>query len=457
MVAFRGKGIVPSSSAEPDNILMDLGDGLVLRHAASTDVEALADFQAVFNSVLGRPDESIRAWTHDLMSGGLRDFEARDFTVVEDTKTGTIVSSLNLISQTWSYAGINFPVGRIELVATHPDYRRNGLVRSQMNVVQGWSAERRELVLGITGIPWFYRQFGYEMALECFGGRLGAIIDTPVRCEEYKFRPATREDLPMLVEMYDRAMQRYLVSCVRDEAMWEYEIYGRSQQAAHRSEILVIERLDDSSVGYLIHEGVVLTDAKAVNVTGYELAEGVSWSEVTPVVMRYMQGTVNGICSGMIERTNFSLGTHHPAYDLAKDFFPNSARPYAWYLRVPDMVNFLKHIGSVLEHRIAGSCLSGYTGDIKISFVTDGVRIFFRSGRLVEVIQWFPTQDDSRLAPKVRDALYPGNTFLPLLFGFKSIDDLESAFPDCLVSSAEARQLLSILFPKKASWVWGVE
>ena len=51
----------------------------------------------------------------------------------------------------------------------------------------------------------------------------------------------------------------------------------------------------------------------------------------------------------------------------------------------------------------------------------------------------------------------PGLTFLQLLFGFRSVEDLEYAFPDCIMSSQEARDLLNILFPKRASWVWGIE
>ena len=35
-----------------------------------------------------------------------------DFTIVEETASGRIVSSLNLIPQTWTYEGIEFGVGR---------------------------------------------------------------------------------------------------------------------------------------------------------------------------------------------------------------------------------------------------------------------------------------------------------------------------------------------------------
>ena len=72
---------------------------------------------------------------------------------------------MNLISQTWTYDGIPFGVGRPELVGTQPEYRKRGLVRAQFEVIHAFSAERGEMVQAITGIPFYYRQFGYEMAM----------------------------------------------------------------------------------------------------------------------------------------------------------------------------------------------------------------------------------------------------------------------------------------------------
>lgn len=57
-------------------------------------------------------------WTRDLMSGALPGFRQGDFTLVEDSRAGAIVSMLNLIPHTWSYGGIEISVGRIELVST---------------------------------------------------------------------------------------------------------------------------------------------------------------------------------------------------------------------------------------------------------------------------------------------------------------------------------------------------
>ena len=219
---------------------------MVLRRGRVEDTEALADFTAMHVGPEA-PDEGIRHWTRDLMKGDLPGFGPQDFTIVEDSRTGAIVATMNLISQTWSYEGVEFPVGRIELVGTHTDYRLRGLMRAQLDTVHQWSAERGDLVQGITGIPWFYRRFGYEMTMEHMGGRIVAVEDVPGlqpgEVEPYTLRNATDDDIPFLAETYRRSTERLVVSCVRDEEMWRYELVGRGEGSMFRFDTLVIESM----------------------------------------------------------------------------------------------------------------------------------------------------------------------------------------------------------------------
>ena len=155
-------------------VIEDLGDDLVLRRATVADTEALVAFNAEIHRQPGEETSPFIAnWTRNLMGGGHPTCSPANFTVVEATRSGEIVSSLNVIDQTWTYGGMPFGVGRVELVGTRPDYRRRGLVRRQMTVVHQWSAERGQMVQAITGIPHYYRQFGYEMALDLGGSRTG--------------------------------------------------------------------------------------------------------------------------------------------------------------------------------------------------------------------------------------------------------------------------------------------
>src|SRR3954454_21898795 len=153
------------AAVQTPDLPRDLGGGLILRGATAADATAIVAFNRRTHSWSSTMPlrEAFADWTRDLLDGGHPTTGPGDFTVVEDTATGAIVSTLGLIAQTWSYGGIPIAVRRPELVGTDPAYRRRGLVRAQLEVVHDWAAARGMLVLGITGIPWYYRQFGYEM------------------------------------------------------------------------------------------------------------------------------------------------------------------------------------------------------------------------------------------------------------------------------------------------------
>ena len=443
--------------------LKDLGDGLRLRASTPADADELADLNARIQSDDGpdRPDEGIRVWTHDLLARPHPTMAPSDFTVVEDTRTGAIVSCVGLIPQTWAYGGLPFGVGRPELVATDPAYRRRGLVREQFAVVHRWSAERGHLAQAITGIPNYYRQFGYEMALALGHGRGGYGPQAPTlkegEAEPYRVRPATPADLPFFAEVYAQSVaQRDLITCVRDQALWRHELDGHSPLSLEHWELRVIETPAGEPVGYVSHAPKVWTGGPSVRIVllGYELAPGVSWLAVTPSVIRYLWQTGQDYAAraGLtLQRFAFGLGQEHPVYEAFADTLPATRAGYAWYLRVADVPGFLRHIAPVLEQRLARSVAVGHSAELTLNFFRGGVRLVLERGRLVTAEPWQPPHAD-----EWGTAGFPALTFLQLLFGFRSLAELRSTFPDCYVNGDANRALLNALFPKQASNVWPV-
>lgn len=439
-------------------VLRDLGNGLILRRSTPEDAEALGEFNSRIHSDDGpdRPFEPIAVWTRDLLNGSHPTFGTGDFTIVEDTRTGKIVSTLNLISQRWSYAGIEFGVGRPELVATHPDYRYQGLVRAQFEIVHQWSAERGEKVQAITGIPWFYRQFGYEMAMELGGARLGYLPHVPKlkegETEPYRVRPATEADLPFMMQVYAQAVKRYLVACVRDETLWRYEVLGRSEKNVNGRQFCVVESAGGEPVGFLAHQGWLWGPAFPIML--YELKPGVSYAAVTPGVIRYAQAMGEAYAArdkkDRLGAYGFWLGGDHPVYHAMADQLPRVRQPYAWYLRVPDLPGFIRHVAPVLEQRLAESIVAGHSGEMKISFYRSGLKLTLEQGRLAGVESWKPKRGDDGVVA------FPDLTFLQLVFGHRTLEELRYAFADCWVDTDEARALLQAMFPKQGSDVWPI-
>jgi hypothetical protein len=103
-------------------MIRDLGQGLILRRGQTADAEALAAFNAdvLRPQDATEPNATMAAWTRDPFAGHPT-FPPDQATVVEHRPSGTIVSSVLLISQIWSFGAIPIRVGQPELVGTHVD------------------------------------------------------------------------------------------------------------------------------------------------------------------------------------------------------------------------------------------------------------------------------------------------------------------------------------------------
>lgn len=446
------------ASLHSHTLLRDLGDGLVLRRATPADAEALAEFNGLIHRDPGvaEPATRVAAWTRDLMAGTHPTFRPEDFTVVQDSASGSIVSSLNLISQTWSYGGIEFGVGRPELVGTLPPYRRRGLVRSQMEIVHAWSSERGELAQAITGIPYYYRQFGYDMALNLIGGRVGSKGAVPAlpegQVELFRLRPTTEADLPFWAELYREGQARSLVTCLRDPAMWQYELSGKRQDNVDRYAMYTVETPTGDRAGVVALVPRLWHGALPIRIL--EIRPGLSWLDVTPSVLRGLAEIAEAWPSGAAEMAfldfAYLLGEEHPLFTAYPNWMPRVRKPYAFYVRVPDVPVFVNRIAPVLEERLARSVAVGHSGELRLSFYRSGLRLVFERGRIASIEPWMPGWAEDG------DAAFPDLTFLQLLFGYRTLDELCHAYADCMVGDEVSRALLQALFPKHASNVWPI-
>jgi hypothetical protein len=438
-----------------EQVIRDLGEGLVLRRATAADEETLVAFNRKIHGEDEWDEKGLEDWTRDLIEGKCPTVTPGDTTIVENTATGEIVSTCTLISQTWSYEGIPFKVGRPELVGTHPDYRRRGLVRTQFDVLHGWSAGRGELALAITGIPYYYRLFGYEMALDVGGGRFGYELNVPElkddETEPYSLRPARESDIPFLMAAYERGSRRSLVASVLDEDLWRYELSNKRPYNINKREIFIIEDIKGESAGFI---GLPpLKWGHGNMLTRYEITPDHAWQDVTPSVIRFLwqDGLERAKVQDKKQKTfGLWLGESHPAYAVAATPLPRERKPYAFYMRVPDLAAFLTVIKPVLEARLAESPFALYDGELKLSFYKDGLSIQFDKGRIAGIknLNIDELEDDQ--------AKFPPLTVLHLVFGHRNVTELRHAYTDCWMKKQENANLLDALFPKKPSNVWPI-
>lgn len=424
-----------------------LRENLQLRRATAADVDRLSAFNGIVHGRPNQPSRTIAARSRSWLDGSHPVVRPADWTVVEDLTTGEIVSTCALYAQQWNYTGISFGVGQIEFVGTDPAYRRLGLVRAQFDALHAESARRGHLLQVITGIPYFYRQFGYELALSYGGGRrgeaqplAGSATDEPAA---YQIRPATVADLLLIAELDQVGQRRSLLNAERDAALWRLELDGRGEFNIFRRTLAMIETADGKAIGFLAHQPP--TDRTSLWLYRCELAEGSNWLAVAPVLWRHWSGL-----NPTIHQIGCWLGESHPLYQALPQVLAQIEPADAFYIRIPDLAAFLRRIAPVLEDRLAHSIAVGFAGDVRLNFYRCGLLLRWDNGRLAEVNPWqAPTVEQVSLS-------FPDLTFTQLLLGYRSFADLQVAFADCLAHDETARVLVDILFPQSPSQVWSL-
>ena len=437
----------------------DLGDGLVLRWSTPADVEPIARlYEHVFRDREDDPPEQlVVAWTRDMLSGQHPLVTPGDGVLVEHLPTGRVVAATVVMQQVWRYGGITLPVGRPEVVGTHPDFRRRGLIRAIFDLFHARSEARGDLVQAITGIRYFYRQFGYEYALDLEGGRVVQLSDIPSlkegQVEPCRLRDATGDDIPLLQTLYERERAGMLVSAHIDAIYWRYVMHGMSAGSLEGWRVQMVADAEGRALGYVLtrrgrRDGIV--------VHGLSVAAGVSLVAVMPSLMRALREQAPLLPPYRPDappptKARFALGSQHPAYAALGRLAPPGGPPYAWYVRVPDPPRFIQHIAPALEARLADSILAGHSGELRMDFFTSGLRLVFEAGRLTTAEPWRPPEWEP-----AAQCGYPPLVFLHQLFGHHSRAELRAIYPDVWASD-EALPLVETLFPKQHSNVWSLE
>ncbi len=438
----------------------ELGGGLLLRWSQPEDTESIARLIGqVFRENAGDPpNERMMERTRLQMRGDSPIMGPNDYAVVEDTVLANrpIVACACLWHHTWEFDGIPFGVGRPEYVGVEPAYRHRGLIRSIFELLHARSATAGHLLQAISGIPYFYRQFGYEYALEHRGGRVVSLTNIPPapddEAEPFHLRDATAEDIPLMMQLYAQRPGETLIRTVISADDRRYQIVGLADIsiAAKTDALMMICDSNGTARGY-VHAYAKRWGAN-LGVVEVEVAPDVPLWTALPSLLRALQSYGAKVPNAAENKEPFRgialhLGPTHPIYTLLGDRAASTDSPDAWYIRIADVPGFITHVRPVLEERLAQSALAGYDGELTIDMYRGGLRLSFARGKLTAAQPWEPP-----LYGDNANAGFPPLVFLQLLLGYRSLRELSAAFPD-VSAKEEARILLNVLFPKRPSLV----
>lgn len=374
----------------------------------------------------GRIDIQVRKWIdhHPTMS-------LKDFFVIKHL--GKTVACLNLIPSIWSVGGIPLKVAELGCVATLPEYRHQGLQRRLMEEYHRQISDQRYDLSAIEGIPFYYRQFGYEYALplqEEIRLKLSQIPDYEVK---HRIRPFTKADVPKATQLFSQAQRKFYVHTVREEGIW------RMQQETG----LIAEYEFE---GYAVEENGEMIAYFMVNVNSER--KELLLREITDVDMYAVQSILKflkdkGKQHGL-ETLLATISYHEPFVIQMVAIGGAQSPPYAWQIRAMDYVKLLWKLKPLFEERLATSMYQHLTEKLNFNFYSYIVQIAVDSGVIMDVRRVETDEDRSvRFNPLV---------FVQLLLGYRSRDELQAVYSDFLVRTSR-RHLIDVLFPKLPSYI----
>ena len=435
-----------------------LENGLILRTinaGYASDRENLAAFYSENFPVHGDYPDAIGPWTQDFLSGQHPTVTDDDiYVIVDPAKEDKIVSALLLIPQVWRYEEVELPTGRVELVATDKEYRRRGLIRVLMNAIHERSAALGHKLQVITGIPNYYRQFGYTMALQL--GSTATLPFTAVsplkedQVPKFTLRPATTADIPNLIRWYERLTRESLISVVRTPEYWHYELNGRRPVTTATNNYHIIENAAGEPVGYT---GVASTVwGKRLSLWHYAVDEKTSYLETFDDVMRGLKAYAEEKYPDSLRPVYFTFDNGFPQSlkTLIRKTYPgwSQGRAYAWYVRA-DPAQLLIDLAPVIERRLKDSGANNYTGQLGIQLFEKwgGLLLTFDQGRLSNV--------EKKVFDDDENAAFTWDTFLNVLLGYSDPQEMYNLYPE-VFSDKVAGVILEAAFPVRRSWIIGV-
>lgn len=348
---------------------------------------------------------------------------------------GRIVACLNLIPMKWSIGGIPLKVAEMGMVATLAEYRHRGLIRRLVNEFHRRVVDQEYDLSVIEGIPYFYRQFGYEYAIPLDSETRIRIYQIPDYKTDHEIRSFGDKDIPRAMQLLEQTQEKFYVHCTRDEKIWKMQEKTHIAKDLPKFEAYAVEENGEMTAYFRVVDNpkdkeLVLRE---VTDTGQYVAQS---------ILKFLKdmGRNRG------HETLVAITSHYDSFleHLVAVGGVKCIPSYAWQIRVTDYVRIFRKMKPLFEKRFAASSYRHLTERLNFNFRRYVVQMNVEDGKITDV-QRIET-DENRVI-----GLNP-LVFTQLLLGHSSRQELEMIYPDFRIRPSH-KHLIDILFPKLPSYI----
>ena len=346
---------------------------------------------------------------------------------------GKMVASLNLIPQTWTIGGIELKVAEMGCVATHPDHRHRGLQRILNDEFDRILIEDEYDLTVLAGIPYFYRQFGFEYCLPLDFETKLPLKDVPDYHLEFEIRPFLEANIPEASKLLAIHQDNYYVHNVRPLGIWRmqhetgtyggepfqgYSVFSDGQLSAY---FRITENQKEAKL--YLRECSITDDSLGVSILAFLKRHGEAKGLKTLVT---------------------KISHSHPFNNLLTGLGAEKNTPYAWQIKIVDYERMFQKMQPLFNARLADSKYGDLSETLNFNFRRFNIQVTVANGRITEIKTTRDCEDRTiGLNPYV---------FPQILLGYRGREELEKNYPDFRVKDTH-RDLLDTLFPVKPSYI----
>jgi predicted N-acetyltransferase YhbS len=313
--------------------------GYELRRCLASDIDAVAEFHSRRTHPFDGEDFRLIAEDPEAGPGWSA--------IVLEKATGKVVANLTLLDEIVRVGTTLVPSGQVELIASDTAHEGRGLVRALM----GWSAEeslrRGHLLQPMVGIPYFYRQFGYEYAIKMASWATVTSIPRPTD-DDVTVRLAELGDSTALIDLHDAEQRLFDISMGHSPTSWNW-ILSRAGSLTW-----VAER-----DGHIVASARSLPDAEGA-------AVGELSARDADAALSLLAHLADGKPELLVQYRPQTLAGQAIADLVAGQLQPERDADWA-YIRIPDLAALLNHLRPELQRRLDDADLAELPDRLLIS------------------------------------------------------------------------------------------
>jgi hypothetical protein len=368
---------------------------------------------------------------------------------IRDVDKGIIVSSLNALPSLWAYDDVVLRNLELGWVGTLKEYRRKGLVRVLYEHFDKLLHEGEYDISTIQGIPYYYRQFGYDFVLP-MDRTLWMTVDQLPTIDEKKtpeymniqIRESTPKDLPELMSLYDAHNKKLQVYIARSRELWEVQEKTKMEFESEFRTFVLEEKKE--VIGYFR----LAKTRKTKGPHGATLRVMESSIKTYSGVMRALQLIRAEVLKEEFYRVGITGPSSNNLSRIVQDLGGQTRGGWKHQLRIPSILRLLQKITPVLEKRLVGSMFEGLTKDLTINTFRNCYLLKFVNGKVENI-----TDIGMQEVDESRGFRAPPYDLVRLIFGVNDIDEIRNNNIDFIVSW-DLKFLIGTLFPKGESCIY---